>query len=138
MSEEWFNWYIGQVGKDKEWPEYKGRFLCPCCYMPTLEERASWDICTICFWEDDGQDTDDADIIRGGPNRDYSLTEARSNFAKYQTMYRPTDKDDFEREKSQFEFKSALYHAYKTAIETDSEECLTKAVKMHEKYYEDE
>lgn len=106
--------------------------------MPTLGQRASWDICTICFWEDEGQDTDDADIIRGGPNRDYSLTEARSNFVNYQTMYRPTDKDDFEREKNQFEFKNALYQAYKKAIETGSEECLTNAVEMHERYYEDE
>ncbi len=138
MSKEWLNWYINQVGKDKNWPEYKGRFLCPCCHMPTLEERACWNICTICFWEDDGQDSDDADMIRGGPNKDYSLTEARINFIKYQTMYRPSDKYYFEREKSQFEFKNALYKTYQTAIETDSEEHFIKAIAMHNKYYEEE
>lgn len=138
MSEKWFKWYIEQVGKDKKWPEYKGRFLCPCCYMPTLEKRVSWNICTLCFWEDDGQDSDDADVVRCGPNRDYSLAEARSNFSNYQTMYRPSDKDDFEREKRQFDFKHALLKAYQKAITTDSQVDLSNAIAMHEKYYEDD
>jgi hypothetical protein len=34
----------------------------------------------VCFWEDDGQDEHDADDVRGGPNRDLSLTKARLNF----------------------------------------------------------
>ncbi len=77
MSDEWLKWYMEQVVKNKTWPKYQEKYLCPCCYMPTLDERAGFDICTICFWEDDGQDTDDAEIIRGGPNHDYSLKEAR-------------------------------------------------------------
>lgn len=32
------------------------------------------------FWQDDGQDDHDADTVRGGPNRQLSLTEARANF----------------------------------------------------------
>jgi hypothetical protein len=66
---------------------------CPVCHYPTLGERASYEICLICDWEDDGQDDADADVVRGGPNGDYSLTEARANFAAYLTMYRPEDKD---------------------------------------------
>ena len=50
---------------------------CPSCGYPTLEERCSWEICTICFWEDDGQDDEDADNVFGGPNGDYSLTKHR-------------------------------------------------------------
>lgn len=50
---------------------------CPSCGYPTLDERCSWDICSICFWEDDGQDDEDADKVFGGPNGDYSLTKHR-------------------------------------------------------------
>jgi hypothetical protein len=46
----------------------------------------------LCNWEDDGQDDPHADEIWGGPNQDYSLTEARLNFEKYMVMY-PPDRD---------------------------------------------
>ncbi|WP_438349263.1 hypothetical protein ACP8HI_00785 [Paenibacillus sp. FA6] len=38
--------------------------------------------------EDDGQDDPHADKVWGGPNSDYSLTEARGNFKKHYIMYR--------------------------------------------------
>lgn len=50
---------------------------CPSCGYPTLKERCAWEICSICFWEDDGQDDIDADKIYGGPNDKYSLTQHR-------------------------------------------------------------
>lgn len=65
--------------------------LCPCCKYDTLSERSRYDICYICNWEDGGQNDPWADEIEGGPNSDYSLTEARFNFQKYYTMYRPSD-----------------------------------------------
>jgi hypothetical protein len=65
------------------------RFQCPCCGYPTLNEFASYEICELCNWEDDGQSDKDADEVRGGPNSDYSLTEARHNFAQFRVMYRP-------------------------------------------------
>jgi hypothetical protein len=34
------------------------------------------------LWEDDGQDTHDADEVRGGPNGTLSLSQARRNFAR--------------------------------------------------------
>lgn len=40
---------------------------CPSCGYPTLNERDAWNICAICFWEDDGQDDLDADKVYGGP-----------------------------------------------------------------------
>jgi hypothetical protein len=40
-------------------------------------------ICPVCFWEDDGQDDHDAEAIRGGPNYELSLSQARRNFAKF-------------------------------------------------------
>jgi hypothetical protein len=39
-------------------------------------------MCPVCYWEDDGQDDADADIVRGGPNGSLSLSEARRNFAE--------------------------------------------------------
>ena len=64
-------------------------FVCPCCAYPTLNERAAWEICPLCSWEDDGQDDPEADEIWGGPNHEYSLTAARINFERYRVMYAP-------------------------------------------------
>lgn len=56
------------------------KYRCPCCGYSTLEDRGGYDICQVCFWEDDGQDDHDADRVRGGPNKDVSLTIARKNY----------------------------------------------------------
>ena len=53
---------------------------CPCCGYATLDARGEYEICTICWWEDDGQDNADANVVRGGPNSNISLTRARINF----------------------------------------------------------
>lgn len=59
-----------------------GPYGCPCCGYLTLSERGGYEICPVCFWEDDGQDDHDADDIRGGPNYELSLTRARDNFSR--------------------------------------------------------
>jgi hypothetical protein len=53
-----------------------GPYICPCCGYRTLLERGAYDICQVCFWEDDGQDDHDADVVRGGPSYELSLTAA--------------------------------------------------------------
>lgn len=60
----------------------EGPYACPCCAYITLGQRGCYEICPVCFWEDDGQDDHDADEVRGGPNRGLSLTEARRNFKR--------------------------------------------------------
>jgi hypothetical protein len=55
---------------------------CPCCGCRTLSERGCFEICPVCFWEDDGQDDTDADDVRGGPNRGLSLSDARANYRR--------------------------------------------------------
>lgn len=60
---------------------------CPCCRFPTLRGSGTYEICPICWWEDDGQNDQDADIVRGGPNSHYSLADARRNFADHHHMY---------------------------------------------------
>ncbi len=56
---------------------------CPCCGFKTLRGRATFEICKVCFWEDDGQDEDELDDIRGGPNGELSLRMARENFMRF-------------------------------------------------------
>ncbi|MFC9065278.1 MULTISPECIES: CPCC family cysteine-rich protein [Streptomyces] len=59
-------------------PEH-GPCACPCCGRRTLEARGAHQICQVCFWQDDGQDEHDADVVREGPNGSLSLTQARRN-----------------------------------------------------------
>ena len=53
---------------------------CPCCDYFTLGERGSYEICRVCFWEDDGLDIDDLDRP-SGPNH-MTLREGRENFIR--------------------------------------------------------
>ena len=58
------------------------KVLCPCCGFKTLTGRGQYEICSVCFWEDDGQDDPQADEVWGGPNYELSLTTARENFKR--------------------------------------------------------
>lgn len=80
---------------------------CPCCGFPTLEERSSYEICIFCSWEDDGQNDPCANQVLGGPNGDYSLTEARRNFKENLTMYR-----EFTQTDNEIEAKKSLINAF--------------------------
>lgn len=55
----------------------KIRYQCPCCGYYTFDEPTgkTFDICPICFWEDDGEES-------GGANQ-ISLHEAKVNFKLY-------------------------------------------------------
>jgi hypothetical protein len=65
------------------------RVRCACCGYPTLEKRGEFEICKLCWWEDDGQTDPEAEEIRGGPNHGHSLAQARRNFRRYLVMYEP-------------------------------------------------
>lgn len=65
-------------------PERDRPHPCPCCGYLTLAERGMYSICPVCFWEDDGQDDRDAQLVhKGGPNGNLGLAQARRNFAAY-------------------------------------------------------
>ena len=53
---------------------------CLCCGSRTLHTPGTFELCPVCWWQDDGQDETDADVVRGGPNGLLSLTAARANF----------------------------------------------------------
>jgi len=56
------------------------RYACPCCGFLTLVEAptGTYDICEVCFWEDDNAQFHDPDY-EGGANK-VSLNQARENF----------------------------------------------------------
>jgi hypothetical protein len=59
------------------------RYPCPCCDHLTLQEPpgGSYDICPVCFWEDDGVQLSDP-RYEGGANG-VSLEEARENYRRF-------------------------------------------------------
>ena len=59
------------------------RYSCPCCGYRTLDERppGTYDICPVCFWEDDPVQYDDPDY-EGGANR-ASLRQAQANYLRF-------------------------------------------------------
>jgi hypothetical protein len=56
------------------------RYPCPCCGLLTLDEEppGTFDICTVCGWEDDNVQFDDPDYT-GGANT-MSLNEAKKAY----------------------------------------------------------
>jgi hypothetical protein len=76
---EWFEGYVTRLnGQPSELP-----LRCPCCGCWTLGDRGAFEICDVCYWEDDGQDDYDAEAIRGGPNGELSLIQARANYLRF-------------------------------------------------------
>ncbi len=55
---------------------------CQVCGNFTISEHGSFEICYVCFWEDDGLYTD-PDEVWGGPNGELSLSQARKNFIEF-------------------------------------------------------
>ena len=64
--------HSASVEGNVEWLE-----SCPCCGFRTLGERGGYEICRVCFWEDDGSQEPDCFSVA---NR-LTLREARENFA---------------------------------------------------------
>ena len=60
----------------------KARFRCPCCGYRTLEVPCALGLCPVCWWEDDGQEDNDATEVRLTVNGELSLDEARLHFAE--------------------------------------------------------
>ena len=61
-------------------------YTCPCCGYPMLSSRGDFEICLLCWWEDDGLDDEQGypgDLDReSGPNH-MTLREARRNFEEH-------------------------------------------------------
>jgi hypothetical protein len=58
-------------------------YACPCCGSFTLSELGGYEICTICFWEDDPIQVAEPNYS-GGANK-LSLSESREEWLKLNT-----------------------------------------------------
>ncbi|KIG19452.1 hypothetical protein DB30_02733 [Enhygromyxa salina] len=56
------------------------KHLCPCCGLPTLDERGDYESCVICLWEDG---TNEADPRRVSPPNYIALERARIDVAAH-------------------------------------------------------
>lgn len=57
------------------------KYICPCCGYATLEDSGDYDLCPVCFWEDDPYQKKYPEYA-GGANR-LSLAESRKNFREF-------------------------------------------------------
>lgn len=57
------------------------RHTCPCCGYRTLETRYDWEICPVCFWEDDVVETPNSNPY-SSCNR-MRLSVAQQNFLSF-------------------------------------------------------
>jgi hypothetical protein len=70
------------IAPPDRWKDWSPIHRCQCCGYRTLPEPPDHQICEVCFWQEDGQGDEDADMVLGGPNYDLSLTRARLNYAQ--------------------------------------------------------
>lgn len=75
------------IWAQSEIPQYP----CIVCGYETIGEKGKHEICEICGWQDEFESYGDPSEVIGGANGDYSITEARKNFARYGSKYRPSD-----------------------------------------------
>ena len=94
---------------------------CPCCGYATLDERGGWDICRICWWEDDGQDNHNATVVAGGPNSNLSLARARLNFIT-DGIFQPERHDLRERQDSTNGVQQLRTFTYSSQTQTLAED----------------
>lgn len=111
------------------------RVTCPACGHPTLHGD-KYEMCVLCEWEDDYQDDPHADEVWGGPNAEYSLAEARSNFEQCDGrggMYRPEHERDFQRVENRYPRNQQLMEAYDQLLEAETlEELKSEIVNVRE------
>ena len=59
----------------------KLKYKCPCCGYYTLDNLGEYDICPICYWEDDAFQSENPD--HDGMSNGVSLNQARENYKKF-------------------------------------------------------
>ena len=57
------------------------KVICPCCGCVTLQNRGYYEICHVCFWEDEPVASEYPDEVFGSNH--ISLNEARKNYQKF-------------------------------------------------------
>ena len=59
------------------------KYACPCCGHKTFSRlpNGTYDLCEVCFWEDDGVQLENPDY-EGGANK-MSLRQSQKNYLKF-------------------------------------------------------
>lgn len=75
-------WLVARLSElDSEVYEVVGpaesMYPCPCCGYDTVRSRGQYDICVVCYWEDDGATSGD----EYSAVNHMTLSEARKNFS---------------------------------------------------------
>ncbi len=79
------------------------KYKCPCCGYYTYKNKpiGEYDICPVCFWEDDPFQSEDPDL--GGMGNTFSLNQCRENYKKFgacekrlMEFVRPPKEDELE------------------------------------------
>ncbi len=98
---------LDEMEESGEWKKVEpigNELQCPCCDYFSLGERGGYEICPICFWEDDGIDLGNIDE-HSGPNH-ISLRQGRQNFEQFGACDSTMVKNVLtESERQKFKFK---------------------------------
>lgn len=87
---QWFDAHLTELNEALQTLGETPCKTCPCCGYPTLEQELTpFQMCLLCWWEDDGQDDPHADEVWPGPNGGRSLTECRSWIDAHGLLYPP-------------------------------------------------
>lgn len=93
-----------------------GKYKCLCCGYRTLDERGGYDICPICFWEDEpGQREDDLDK-KSGANHGLTMRQAKENYKRFgaceesmiKNVRKPNEDEIMEKDRMDKQFKFCL------------------------------
>ncbi|OKP73899.1 hypothetical protein A3842_21400 [Paenibacillus sp. P3E] len=72
-------------------------YSCPCCEFKTLPTKGEYDICPVCFWEDDGN----RELSYFSSPNHMTLAQARENFVEFggvkQSSLKYLESDRFEK-----------------------------------------
>ncbi len=76
-------------------------------------------------------------MVRGGPNIDYSLREARENFKQHFTMYRPGDALAYDLVQMDRPAREQLYREFAEALSSDSDARWQRALAVEQRFVAD-
>lgn len=106
---------------------------CPCCDFFSLQGD-DYEICKICYWENDGLNLNELDI-ESGANQNITLREARENFSKFGACHKGARKFVCSLDKrKQFKFKKRKIKKIDNATESGTDKVIEELYSTFKKY----
>lgn len=91
---------------------------CTCCGYQTIEEKGCFEICPICYWEDDAVQEADP-WFSGGANKP-SLYQAQLNFKMYGAV-----EEHFQNNVRKVNSQESRSSTWRELVESDKQFCTT-------------